>query len=393
MIARLLSICCLPLLLLTGCTLIPLEVNFTANSTMDSRIIQQDADAFPQIDLLALNPEIIAYLEANMPPGRTDREIVERLQTILFDPGYLNIQYDDLVTRTAIETFESRSGNCLSVVSLYIAMARHFGVDASFQTVKMRPRWDMRGELLVLSQHINATGRLGPNSHYVVDFTPDVLVQQLTSSRVSDDYARALYFNNRGVESMIAGDTDQALIYLRNALWIEPELSIGWNSIGTAYARLGNMDFAEYAFKKAFTEDRGNATPINNLVRFYYNQGEYDLSERYSQAIARYNARNPYYHYSLGNVAYGNGDFELAQDHYRQAIRRKESEPEFFLALSLTLKELGDEEEAGRMFSMARYLLAASEIYLPGRERVRIVDENSVLSHIRGGLRISTRGQ
>jgi len=393
MISRLLSICCLPLLLLTGCTLIPLEVNFTANSAMDSRLIQQDAEAFPQIDLLAMNPDIIDYLEAHVPPGRSDREIVERLQTLLFDPGYLNIQYDDLITRTAIETFETRLGNCLSVVSLYIAMARHFGVEASFQTVKMRPRWDMRGELLVLSQHINATGRLGPNSYYVVDFTPDVIVQQLTSSRVSDDYARALYFNNRGVESMIAGDTDQALLYLRNALWIAPELSIGWNSIGTAYARLGNMDFAEYAFKKSFTEDRGNASPINNLVRFYYNQGEYDLSERYSQAIARFNARNPYYHYSLGNVAYGNGDFELARDYYRQAIRRKESEPEFYLALSLTLKELGDEEEADRMFGMARYLLAASEIYLPGRERMRIVDENSILGNIRGGLRISTRGE
>src|SRR5690606_18633720 len=159
MIDRLLP-CCLLLLLLSGCTVIPLEVNFAASGAMDSRIIAQEADAFPQIDILALNQDIIDYLEANVPAGRSDGETVERLQTILFDPAYLNIQYDDMVTRTAIETFESRQGNCLSVVSLYIAMARHMGLEVSFQTVKMRPRWDMRGELLVLSQHINATGRL-----------------------------------------------------------------------------------------------------------------------------------------------------------------------------------------------------------------------------------------
>src|SRR5690606_6906515 len=170
----------------------------------DSRIIQQEADAFPQIDLLALNQDIIDYLEANVPGSRSDWETVQRLQTILFDPAYLNIQYDDQITRTAIETFESGRGNCLSVVSLYIAMARHMGLEVSFQTVAIRPRWDMRGELLVLSQHINATGRLSQNSYYVVDFTPDVSVQQLTSSKVSDAYARALYFNSRGVESLIA---------------------------------------------------------------------------------------------------------------------------------------------------------------------------------------------
>lgn len=392
MIHRLLLYCLL-LLLLSGCTVIPLEVNFAASSAMDSRIIAQEADAFPQIDILALNQDIIDYLEANVPAGRSDWETVERLQTLLFDPAYLNIQYDDRVTRTAIETFESGMGNCLSVVSLYIAMARHMGLEVSFQTVKMRPRWDMRGELLVLSQHINATGRLSQNSYYVVDFTPDVIVQQLTSTKVSDAYARALYFNNRGVESLIAGDIEQALRYLRNALWIEPELAIAWNSIGTVHGRLDNTELAEYAFKKSFVEDRSNATPINNLVRFYYNEGDLDRSQRYADAIERFNNRNPYYHYTLGNAAYSSGDFELARRHYLRAIKRKEAEPEFYLALSLTLEELGDTEEAARMFGMARYLVATSEIYLPGRERVRVVDENSILSSTRGGLRISTHGQ
>src|SRR5690606_1365318 len=102
MVCRLLSIFCLSLLL-PGCGLIPLDLNFTPSSAMDARVIQQEVDAFPHVDLLALNQDIIDYLDANVPAGRSDRETVERLQTILFDPAYLNIQYDEQITRTAIE--------------------------------------------------------------------------------------------------------------------------------------------------------------------------------------------------------------------------------------------------------------------------------------------------
>src|SRR5690606_12459349 len=112
-----------------------------------------------------------------------------------------------------------------------------------------------------------------------------------------------------------------------------------------------------------------------------------DLAQRYAAAIERFRDRNPYYHYGLGNVAYGQGDLELAQDHYRQAIRRKDSEPEFYLALSIILGELGDPEEAERMLGRARYLVANSDIYFPSEDRVRIFDRSNTASRVRPGLR------
>ncbi len=152
---------------------------------------------------------------------------VAKLQDLLFEEEYLNIQYQNLNTETAVGVFESQIGNCLPVMGLYISLARYVGLDASFQTVSVQPTWDMRGKLLVLSQHINATGRLTPGQHYVVDFTPEIALQQLTSERISDRQARALYFNNLGAEALIAEDMSNALSYFKNALWLDLSLSIG----------------------------------------------------------------------------------------------------------------------------------------------------------------------
>jgi len=375
--------------LLTACSMVRLEMPFAADARLESSILNQTEDAFPELDAMALNQEIIDYLEANVTDRSSDYRIVDRLQQLLFDEGYLNTQYDDVRTRTAIQTFQDRQGNCLSVVSLYIAMARHFGVNAQFQTVKVRPSWDRRGEHLVLSQHINAIGRLDQNTQYVVDFTPEITLQLLTANRVSDDEARALYFNNLGVESLIANELELAAAYFRNALWIDDDLSIVWNNIGSTYSRIGDKDLAEYAYRKSFSLDRSNATAINNLVKFYSARGDMETADRYAKAIERFNNSNPYFHYNLGNVAYAEGNFEMARTHYERAINRKESEPDFFLALSKTYEMLGDLEQSGRQLALARdAVLRSNQLYLPSREKVRVVDEKSILRSSSAGFSI-----
>lgn len=375
--------------LLPACSMVRLELPFAADKALEASILNQSEDAFPQVDAMALDQQIIDYLEANVTDRSSDYRIVDRLQELLFSEGYLNLQYDDLRTRTAVQTFEDRQGNCLSVVSLYIAMARHFGVDAHFQTVKVRPSWDRRGEHLVLSQHINAIGRLGQDTQYVVDFTPEITLQQLTANRVSDSQARALYFNNLGVESLIVDELDKATAYFRNALFIDPELSIVWNNIGSTYSRQGDKDLAEYAYRKSFALDRSNATAINNLVKFHTARGDMVTAERYAKAIERFNNSNPYFHYNLGNVAYADGDFETARMHYESAIRRKESEPDFYLALSKTYEMLGDLEQSELQLSLARVaVLRSNQLYLPSRSKVRVVDENSILRSSSAGFSI-----
>lgn len=389
-LTRLISVCVL-CAVVSACNIIRLDLNFADDRQFESQILDQREDRFTDIAPMALNDEIIAYMQEHVTDLSTDLTIVNQLQNLLFDPAYLNIEYDDQVTRTAVQTFYDRKGNCLSVVYLYIAMARYYGVDAEFQTVKVRPSWDKRGEILVLSQHVNALGRFNSNTVYVVDFTPEITLQQLTASIVDDREARALYFNNLGAESLIAMNFEQSIAYFKNALFLDPELSIAWNNIGSTYSRIDENDIAEYAYQKAYSLDRSNATAINNLVRFYRQKGDLETANRYAKAIERFNNRNPYFHFNLGSIAFADADYEAARDHFAEAVKRKETEPDFYLALSKTYEQLGQPVEAARQYQQAiESVRLAGQIYLPSNNKVRIVDERTILRPASAGFSVRT---
>ncbi len=366
--------------LLGSCVAIGLDIEFAGNQELFDRVITQQADAFPEVDPLQISDEIKQLVDSRVNRQQRESLRVERLQELLFDEKYLNIEYSEVKTQTAVEAFHSRVGNCLSVMNLYVAMARYAGVDAVFQTVKVRPEWDRRGGLLVLNQHINATGKLSVRDDYVMDFTPEVALQQLTSRVVSDTHARALYFSNLGVERMLEGEFENALVYLKNALWITPQLSIAWNNIGTAYNRLGVLELAEYSYQMSFYTDPTNATAINNLARYYIARGDNSKAVVYRRAVSRFNNANPYYHFDAGSYAFQQGELEKAAVSYRRAIRLKAVEPDFYMALSSVYEYMGNDRQSIQMKARADALLAQTDlIYQPSQQRVRIIDTTTIM--------------
>ena len=381
------AFCAAPLL--SACLAINIDTSFVADEEIYQQIIDQTEDRFPKIDPLALSDEIKQMVDSAISPRSGEQNKVEALQKVLYGEDYLNIAYSDEKTHTAIETFQAREGNCLSVMNLYVAMARYAGVEAYFQTVDVQPNWDRRGDLLVLSQHINATGRFNVQRRYVVDFTPEIALQQLTSSIITDTQARALYFNNLGVESLIAGNNTEALVYLKNSLFLDPLESITWNNIGSTYNRMGNKRFAEYAYKTAFEFDNRNATAINNLARYYRNAGDMRMSKVYEDAIERFNKKNPYFHFALGNLAVEDKDLPKARDLYAQALKLKAEEPAFYIALARVYRDMGDLEEAYYYAESAQKLIAQNaEIYVPSVDKVRIIDSSTILRESSPGISI-----
>ena len=382
------------LILLSGCVGIELETDYVIDPALRTRIIDQTSDRFPDIDPLFLDEEIKLWLDENVGFERRSEEyLVSALQDLLYGENHLNIQYSDQKTHTAIEVFHAREGNCLSVMNLYIAMARHVGLDASFQTVEVKPSWDRRGNLLVVSQHINATGRLSSRRYYVVDFTPEIVLQQMTEEVVSDEVARALYFNNLGVEALVAGDAKQALAYIKNALFIDPGNSFAWNNLGATYKRLGDITLAEFSYHYAFQTDNTNATAVNNLVKLYRAQGDDALARRYERVIDGFNRDNPYFQYAQGRKAYDGGNYESARTYFRRAIRLKDYEPEFHLSLAMAYAQLGEVQRARDARDAAEMALASSdEIYRPSDRRLRIFDRDSILRGSTPGISIQLRG-
>jgi len=365
-------------LILTRCTAIDLESEFVLDKELQAQILDQTSDAFPDIDPLFLSDDLKRYLNEHIGSARDDRARVERLQDFLYDEAYLGISYSAEKTHTAMELYEARTGNCLSAMNLYIAMARHLGVEARFQRVDVQPSWDKRGGLLVLSQHINATGRFDQSSRYVADFTPEIALQQLTSQVITDTQARSLYFNNLGVEELIAHDYEDAIAYFKNALFLDPENAIAWNNVGAAFNRVGERTLAEYSYRKAFELDATSATAIANLAKFYRAAGDTRRARAYELAIERFNEMNPYYHYAQGQFAYSEGDLDHARKAFERALALKQEEPDFYEALGRVYFELGDLGAARKLNREAEELvLLNDEIYRPSSSRLRVLERKS----------------
>jgi Flp pilus assembly protein TadD len=376
-------------LMLTRCASIELESEFLHDNELQARVLDQTSDAFADIDPLFLSDELKGQLDRYIGYVRDERKRVELLQDFLYDEANLGIIYSAEKTHTAMELYNARSGNCLSAMNLYVAMARHLGIEARFQRVDVQPSWDKRGGLLVLSQHINATGRFDQTIRYVADFTPEIALQQLTSKVISDTQARALYFNNLGVEALVAHNYEGAIAYFKNALYLDPENAIAWNNVGAAFNRVGDRALAQYSYRTAFELDGNSATAIANLAKFYHAQGDTRRARAYELAIERFNAMNPYYHYAQGHVAYGEGDLALARKAFERALALKE-EPDFYVALGRIYFEQGDLVAARKLSREAEELvLLNDEIYRPSNSRLRVLERGNLDAEgAGGGLRI-----
>jgi len=377
-------------LMLTRCASIELESEFLHDNELQARVLDQTSDAFADIDPLFLSDELKEQLDSYIGYVRDDRKRVELLQAFLYDEANLGIIYSAEKTHTAMELYNARSGNCLSAMNLYVAMARHLGIEARFQRVDVQPSWDKRGGLLVLSQHINATGRFDQTIRYVADFTPEIALQQLTSKVISDKQARALYFNNLGVEALVAHNYEGAIAYFKNALFLDPENAIAWNNVGATFNRIGDRALAQYSYRTAFELDGSSATAIANLAKFYHAQGDTRRARAYELAIERFNAMNPYYHYAQGHVAYGEGDLALARKAFERALALKEEEPDFYVALGRIYFEQGDLVAARKLSREAEELvLLNDEIYRPSNSRLRVLERGNLDAEgAGGGLRI-----
>ena len=376
---------------LNGCRFI--DIDFEGDRVLLASVMEQKVDRYPEVDPLQINQEIRVLVDKAIQDEDENEGRLRKLLLLLYGSDGLALRYAPEVTHTAIESFAARQGNCLSVMNLFVAMARYAGIDANFQTVKVRPNWDRRGNLVVLSQHINATGRFGPHRRYVSDFTPEVSLQQFTSTTLTDVQARSLYFTNIGVEALIEGNSEEALDFLKNALFLDPDSSVAWNNIGAIYSDLGNSELTEFSYKMSVLKDSNSMSAIGNLAKFYRKNGQLARAKQYDRAIERFNETNPYFFYSQGSAALSDDNFVLAEELFLKAVSLMRFEPVFYQALSRLYAAKGENERSTDMILISKNItLQDSQVYEPSSNKMRIIDNSfSILRDSASGISIDFR--
>jgi Tfp pilus assembly protein PilF len=314
--------------------------------------VDRGAEDFSQVDLLALSPEMIAFLDENVNRNGSPPEKLAQLVLAVIGEDRFLLDYDDL-TRTAQDTFRDRRGNCVSFTNMFVAMARELGLKASYQEVTIAPDWSMTGQTYLLSQHVNVLVSPKGVKSRIVDFNfySNNLINE--SEVISDQKARAHFFNNIGVEHMLADDTSLAYANFSESLKNDHNFSPAWVNLGILHRREGYPDYAETAYLEALEHDRNNLMAMSNLANLYEQEGRPDLAEFYLGKVQSHRMNNPYYRYQLANSAFVDGDYKTAIDNLEFAIRKRKDEDRFYYLLSLSYLMSGDREAAQRWMQKA----------------------------------------
>lgn len=316
------------------------------------------ADVAP-VDMLALSPEMIAFVDEYVDRnGSQDTKLAQLVYAVIGEGRFL-LAYDDS-TRTAEATFQAQRGNCLSFTNLFIALARDLGLKANYQEVEIPADWSMSGQTFLFSKHVNVLVDMKNALSRVVDFNT-FGYDELNESRViSDQRARAHYFNNIGVEHMLVGETPLAYANFRESLRQDRTFSSAWVNLGNLHRREGYPDYAEAAYLEALEHDRSNLTAMSNLANLYDAEGQSQLAEKYSNRVKSHRMNNPYYRYQLANTAFTEGDYPTAIQNLKFAIRERKDEDRFYFLMSLCYLMSGEKEEARRWMKKAEEVASQS---------------------------------
>ncbi len=381
------------LLLVSGCmtmqekrpVIVPVE-QFPAFIVPQGKDAEPASDVYgvPDMDILALSEEIKAMLDESVVKKRNPRQRLQALMALIAENVEVTTSYDKYGAKTATETFEEGSGNCLSFSNMFVSMARYCGLDTVFQQIPTPPNWVKDGEVLLFTRHIGAMVDIYEPGQVVINiensfgdgkivveardqtqylFAPllplSVRYSGVPSTRaIADRTAFALFYNNIGSQYLSEGSTLDAFRYFVKALKLDPEVSFIWSNLAVAYGRNNQEEAAEKAFLQslAVNQDKDELTAMSimsNLGRHYTRQGKIEQAALYEEKVRSYRDMNPYYHYSMGEIAFYEESYEHSIGHYNEAIKRKSDEAQFHYAMALAYLKLGKIGEAEKSMQKA----------------------------------------
>jgi len=325
----------------------------------------------PDADILGMNRKMAQFLVETVKPGQVRAQRLQALLESLFSERGLGIEYGNTRTRTAAETFSSRSGNCLSFTLLFVTMARHLGLRAYFREVEEVTSWDLRGDLLVRNQHMFAEVELD-NGVVQVDFLPGAEKRYRNHRRIGDQRVLAHFYNNRGAEKLAGGEVDMAVAYFEKALATDEGLVPALVNIGAAYRRQRRMAAAEESLQRALDLAPSETAAISNLASLYLSEGRVAEAEPLQRRAQEELRRNPYHHFRLARTAAGAGLVEDAMEHLRRAIALLPDEPRFHAELADLQLRAGRRDEART--SLRRAIGLADDAELRQRLTTRLAE-------------------
>jgi tetratricopeptide (TPR) repeat protein len=240
------------------------------------------------------------------------------------------------------------------------ALAKELGLQVRYQSAYLEETWSRSGDLLVRSGHVNVTldrrigdaRVIGPSS-LTIDFIPAENLRGLRVRDVAEETIVAMYMNNKAVEALVEGLSDDAYAWAREAIRHGPEFLGSYNTLGVIYMRRGNLAQSARVFDYVLERDAANVRAISNLAQVYARQGRDADSAVLLTRLAQIEPVAPFHYLNLGLAAMQQEDFRLARDMFAKEVARADYHAESHFWLALANYKLGEIEPARKHLARA----------------------------------------
>ncbi len=342
--------------LLAGCAAVPApEVLRPPLHLFEDSAFAPPSQRVDAAEVFAFSPAMKRYLEVEIAPQLRSQGRQRGLVDALRNKAQLRIDYDTESTRTAAQAFDARAGNCLSLVVMTAALAKHLELPVRYQALLGQESWSRSGDLSLVNGHVNIVidrrlidhvASTDPDSQVRIDFGALPAGRGALLRQVSESTIVAMFMNNRAAEAMVRGELDNAYAYAREAILQEPAYPSAYNTLGVVYQRRGLAGPAERAYRHALERNAEHAPSLKNLAQLLDGQGRGAEAAPLRERLARLEAEPPFHHFDLGRAAAQAGDYRSAREHILREMRRDPDYHEFHFWLAVALFGLGEVEEA-----------------------------------------------
>ncbi|MEO8154270.1 MAG: tetratricopeptide repeat protein [Rhizobacter sp.] len=313
-------------------------------------------------NIFALSEGMKHYVDVEIASQLRSKGQQKGLFDALYSKQQLKLEYEADRTRNAAEAFEARSGNCLSLLIMTAALAKHLNMPVTYQSVYNEDTWTLTQGTYFTSSHVNLTlGKRRISSvtssdkwdTWTIDFLPpdDTNGQHVRS--ISEDTIIAMYMNNRAAETMAAGQLDTAYWWARKALEHTPDFLSTYNTLGLIYLRHGQPLLAEAVLGHLLQRDPRSTVAMSNMVRVLQTLGRTEAAKDMARKLARVDPEPPFHFFEQGQAAMAAGDFPAARNWFAKEVARAPYQPEFHFWLAVADFRLGEMEEARKHLTIA----------------------------------------
>jgi tetratricopeptide (TPR) repeat protein len=303
-------------------------------------------------EALALSPAMKRFADTEMASEIRNKGLRDGLIDALYTKGRLQLDYDAEVTRTAAEAFDARRGNCMSLVLMTAAFARHLNMPVRFNSVFLEESWTRSNGIFFVAGHVNISlarplvvGRstiFGEPELLTIDFLPADQVRGHRGRVVDESTILAMFLNNRAAEALTVGQVDDAYWWAREAIRTDSRWLSAYNTLAVLYRRKGLMDRAEATLRLVLEREPLNTQAMSNLILVLSDTGRRDEALAYSNQLAQIQPVPPYKFFDEGVAAMRAGEYAAARQLFRKELARAAYVPEFHFWLGLANYGMGD---------------------------------------------------